>query len=55
MSRLQGILTRLKNLQEQAKVSDTAQRVFEVEGQVKCQVTFFDKTETFELEIFQDK
>ncbi|OCA89778.1 DUF1797 family protein [Pradoshia sp. D12] len=55
MSRLQGILSRLKNLQEQGKVSDTAQRVFEVEGQVKCQVSYFDKTETFELEIFQDK
>lgn len=55
MSRLQGILSRLKNLQEQGKVSDTAQRVFEVDGVVKCQVSYFDKTETFELEVYQDK
>lgn len=55
MSRLQGILSRLKSLQEQGKVSETAQRVFEIEGEVKCQVSYFEKTETFELEVYQEK
>ena len=55
MSQLQGILTRLKNLQDQAKETEQAQRFFEVEGVKKCQVTYFNKTETFELEVFNDK
>ena len=32
MSQLQGILTRLKNLQEQAKETESAQRFFEIDG-----------------------
>ncbi|WP_026692204.1 YkuJ family protein [Peribacillus kribbensis] len=55
MSQLQGILTRLKNLQDQAKETEQAQRFFEVDGVRVCQVTFFNKTETFELEVFNDK
>ncbi|MFJ7638781.1 YkuJ family protein [Peribacillus sp. NPDC097264] len=55
MSQLQGILTRLKSLQEQAKESESAQRFFEIDGVKKCQVTYFSKTEMFELEVYSDK
>ncbi|RFU63449.1 YkuJ family protein [Peribacillus glennii] len=55
MSQLQGILTRLKNLQEQAKETESAQRFFEIDGEKKCQVTYFSKTEMFELEVFNEK
>ncbi|MEC2057586.1 YkuJ family protein [Peribacillus psychrosaccharolyticus] len=55
MSQLQGILTRLKSLQEQAKETESAERFFEIDGVKKCQVTYFSKTEMFELEVFSDK
>ncbi|MES9740128.1 DUF1797 family protein, partial [Peribacillus frigoritolerans] len=55
MSQLQGSLTRLKRLQEQAKESESAQRFFEIDGVKKCQVTYFSKTEMFELEVYSDK
>ncbi len=55
MSQLQGILTRLKNLQEQSNGGEPAQRFFEVNGERKCQVTFHPKTETFELEVYSEK
>ncbi|RHW31141.1 DUF1797 family protein [Neobacillus notoginsengisoli] len=55
MSQLQGIITRLKNLQEQSGSGEPAQRYFEVNGERKCQVTFQPKTETFELEVYNDK
>lgn len=55
MSQLQGILTRLKNLQEQSKEAESAERFFEIDGVKKCQVTYFSKTEMFELEVFNDK
>jgi uncharacterized protein YkuJ len=55
MSQLQGILTRLKNLNEQAIGGEPAQRFFEVNGERKCQVTYSPKTETFELEVYNDK
>ncbi len=54
MSQLQGILTRLKHLQEQAN-GEPSQRFFEVNGERKCQVTYQPKTEMFELEVYQDK
>jgi uncharacterized protein YkuJ len=55
MSQLQGILTRLKNLQEQSNGGEPAQRFFEVNGERKCQVTYHPKTETFELEVYSEK
>ncbi|MDP4163805.1 MAG: YkuJ family protein [Bacillota bacterium] len=55
MSQLQGILTRLKNLQEQSSGGEPAQRNFEVNGERKCMVTFHPKTLTFELEVYSDK
>ncbi|AND39198.1 MULTISPECIES: YkuJ family protein [Bacillaceae] len=55
MSQLQGILTRLKSLQEQATGGEPMQRFFEVNGERKCQVTFHPKNETFELEVYYDK
>lgn len=55
MSQLQGILTRLKHLQEQSGSGEPAQRYFEVNGERKCQVTFHPKTETFELEVYNEK
>ena len=42
MSLLQGILTRLVSLQEQAVSGEVAQRYFEVNGERKCSVKFFD-------------
>ncbi len=55
MSQLQGILTRLKNLQEQANGGEPAQRFFEVNGERKCQVTYNPKTATYELEVYNEK
>lgn len=55
MSQLQGIITRLKNLQEQGNGGESAQRFFEVNGVKKCQVTYHPKTETFELEVYNEK
>jgi len=55
MSQLQGIITRLVNLQEQAKETETAQRFFEIDGVKKCQVTYYIKTAMFELEVFDEK
>ncbi|MBA4538073.1 YkuJ family protein [Bacillus aquiflavi] len=55
MSQLQGILTRLKSLQEQASGGEAAQRFFEVNGERKCQVTYHPKTKTYELEVFNMK
>lgn len=55
MSQLQGIITRLKSLQEQGNGGESPQRFFEVNGERKCQVTYHPKTETFELEVYQEK
>lgn len=55
MSQLQGIITRLKSLQEQGSGGESTQRFFEVNGERKCQVTYHPKTETFELEVYNDK
>ncbi|PLR80539.1 DUF1797 domain-containing protein [Bacillus canaveralius] len=55
MSQLQGIISRLKTLQEQSPAGEPAQRFFEVNGERKCQVTYHAKTETFELEVYNDK
>ena len=55
MSQLQGIITRLVNLQEQAKETETAQRFFEIDGVKKCQDTYYIKTAMFELEVFDEK
>jgi uncharacterized protein YkuJ len=55
VSQLQGILTRLKNLQDQANGGEPAQRFFEVNGERKCQVTYNPKTATYELEVYNEK
>lgn len=55
MSQLQGIISRLKSLQEQATEQELPQRYFEVNGVKKCKVTYQPKTETFELEVYHDK
>lgn len=52
MSQLQGIISRLKNLEEQAKSGEQVQRYFEVNGVKKCLVTYDPKTEIFELEVY---
>ncbi|MGB3784062.1 MAG: DUF1797 family protein, partial [Priestia megaterium] len=44
MSQLQGILTRLVNLREQASGSEAPQRFFEVEGKGICSVKYHAKT-----------
>ena len=53
MSQLQGILSRLSSLQGNANGNEPAQRYFEVNGEKRCSVKYFDKTETYELEVFQ--
>ncbi|MDQ0860407.1 MULTISPECIES: YkuJ family protein [Bacillaceae] len=53
MSQLLGIITRLQSLQENATSNEPNQRFFEVEGEKRCSVKYFDKTDTFELEVFQ--
>lgn len=52
MSLLQGILDRLNNLKEQASTGEVAQRYFEVNGVRMCSVKYFDKNETYELEVY---
>lgn len=54
MSILQGILTRLMNLKEQAVTGENMQRYFEVNGEKKCSVKYFAKTEMYELEVYQE-
>lgn len=53
MSLLQGILTRLVSLKEQAANGEVAQRYFEVNGERKCSVKYFEKSDTYELEVYQ--
>jgi uncharacterized protein YkuJ len=49
MSLLEGILTRLKNMQEAAEDSE---RYFEQNGVRKCKVNYFNKTNSYELKIY---
>lgn len=49
MSLLEGILTRLKNMQEREEDSE---RYFEQNGVRKCKVNYFAKTNSFELKIY---
>lgn len=54
MSQLSGIITRLQNLQETASSSsEPFQRFFEVEGEKRCSVKYFEKSSTYELEVYQ--
>lgn len=53
MSLLQGILTRLVSLKDQAESGEVAQRYFEVNGERKCSVKYFDKSDMYELEVYQ--
>lgn len=53
MSKLQGIIQRLMSLTELQDSGDPAQRFFEVDGEKRCSVTYFKKTETFEIEVYQ--
>ncbi|KKI93865.1 hypothetical protein WQ54_02115 [Bacillus sp. SA1-12] len=53
MSQLLGIITRLQSLQENSGSGEPLQRFFEVEGEKRCSVKYFDKSNTFELEVFQ--
>jgi uncharacterized protein YkuJ len=53
VSQLLGIITRLQNLQENAGSGEPLQRFFEVEGEKRCSVKYFDKSNTVELEVYQ--
>ncbi|MCD7035469.1 YkuJ family protein [Metabacillus sp. GX 13764] len=53
MSQLLGIIQRLQSLQETATGSEPSQRFFEVEGEKRCSVKYFDKSGTYELEVFE--
>jgi len=51
MSLLEGILMRLKNLQEDPTNNE---RYFEVNGKKKCKVSYFNNSQSYELKIFND-
>lgn len=51
MSLLEGILTRLKTMQESM---EDAERYFEQNGVRKCKVNYYAKTKSFELKIFNE-
>lgn len=54
MSLLHGILKRLISLQGAEETSgEPKQRFFEINGEKKCSVKFFDHNNTFELEVYQ--
>ena len=48
MSLLEGILSRLKNMQE---AEEDSERYFEQNGVRKCKVNYFAKTNSFELKV----
>lgn len=49
MSLLEGILKRLRNLQEDPKNNE---RYFEINGKKKCKVSYIRNTSSYELKIF---
>jgi len=51
MSLLEGILTRLKSMQEK---SEDSERYFEKNGVKLCKVSYFAKTNSFELKIYNE-
>jgi uncharacterized protein YkuJ len=54
MSQLLGIINRLIGMQEQQiNGSEPPQRYFEVNGEKKCSVTYYNKTDTFVLEVYE--
>lgn len=54
VSQLLGIIQRLISLQEQKTGANEApQRNFEVNGEKKCSVTYYEKTNTFVLEVYE--
>ncbi|MBE6183570.1 YkuJ family protein [Heyndrickxia ginsengihumi] len=55
MSQLLGIIQRLQAMQEVKDSGEVQQRRFEVNGKTLCQVKFFPATNTYELEVFDDK
>ncbi|WP_018662992.1 YkuJ family protein [Heyndrickxia acidiproducens] len=55
MSQLLGIIQRLQAMQEATDTGEVQQRHFEVNGKTLCQVKFFPATNTFELEVYDDK
>ncbi|MFC0270717.1 YkuJ family protein [Metabacillus herbersteinensis] len=53
MSQLSGIITRLQSLQETSTSSNEPfQRFFEVDGEKICSVKYFEKSSTYELEVY---
>ncbi|MDX8359905.1 MULTISPECIES: YkuJ family protein [Bacillaceae] len=53
MSQLQAIINRLNSLRENTLQGDLSQRFFEVEGEKKCSVKFFQNNNAFELEVYE--
>ncbi|NCU17096.1 DUF1797 family protein [Pallidibacillus pasinlerensis] len=49
MSLLEGILSRLKNMQE---AEEDTERYFEQNGVRKCKVNYYTKTNSFELKVY---
>lgn len=54
MSLLQGVLKRLIALQnDDGNPGEPMQRFFEINGEKKCSVKYFDHNQTYELEVYQ--
>ncbi|QPC46177.1 YkuJ family protein [Mangrovibacillus cuniculi] len=54
MSKLMGIIQRLKVMQDAKETGEVQQRRFEVNGKTLCQVKYFPNNDTFEVEVFED-
>lgn len=55
MSQLLNIISRLQQLKEFNHDGDVPQRYFEINGEKKCSVKYFHKSDTYELEIFENE
>lgn len=53
MSQLVAIINRIQHLKENGEGGEIPQRFFEVNGEKKCSVKYFEKTDTFELEVYE--
>lgn len=52
MSQLLAIINRIQHLKENTEGGEVPQRFFEVNGEKKCSVKYYEKTNTFELEVY---
>lgn len=53
MSQLIKIINRLQLMKENSHEGEIPQRYFEINGEKKCSVKYFNKNNTFELEVYE--